>query len=179
MNAKSEVIHGHVVSQVMADDGLFPNNPALPVLVYKGAVFLHPADEAEHIQDIFSRNGWDAAWKGDIYSYQHYHSTAHEVLAVFCGTADLQLGGPEGICVELSRGDVVIIPAGVAHKKLKASEDFLCVGAYPHGQEYDMNYGKEEERPVALSQIAKVRLPDLDPVFGADGPLMVNWQQNA
>lgn len=175
MNEKSEVIHGHVVRQILEDDGLFPNNPVLPLLVYKGAVFLHPDDEAEHILDIFARNGWTNGWKNGIYDYHHYHSTAHEVLGIFCGTADVQLGGPDGVCVELSRGDVVIIPAGVAHKRLKASDDFLCVGAYPEGQSYDMNEGREGERERAIANIERVPLPVLDPVFGKDGPLLSDW----
>jgi len=177
MNNVSEVIHGHVASHILEDDGTFPNNQKCPVLVYKGALHLHPDDRAESIQELFKKNNWTNAWQAGIYDYHHYHSTCHEVLGVFCGVADVQLGGPEGICVELVRGDVLVIPAGVSHKSVKASDDFLCVGAYAEGRNYDMNYGKTEEREKALSNIAAVTLPVSDPVFGADGPLLECWMR--
>jgi uncharacterized protein YjlB len=40
------------------------------------------------------------------------------------------------------KGDVLLIPAGVAHKNVGASIDFKCVGAYPGGKEFDINLGK-------------------------------------
>jgi uncharacterized protein YjlB len=61
---------------------------------------------------------------------------------------------------------VIIIPAGVAHKNLGSDAKFGCVGAYPEGKEYDMNYGKPEERGITLHNIASVSMPDADPVFG-------------
>jgi len=176
MSNVSEVIHGHVASHIFEDDGLFPNNSKLPALVYKGALFLHPGDDADLIIELFSKNGWTNGWKNGIYDYHHYHSTTHEVLGIFCGMADVQLGGPEGVCVEVNRGDVIIIPAGVSHKKLKCSTDFLCIGACADGQEYDINYGKTEEREMAMANIAKVPVPGKDPVFGGEGPLVDCWK---
>ena len=73
-------------------------------------------------------------------------------------------------------GDVIIIPAGVAHKNIDQSPDFKVVGAYPKGQTWDMNYGKSDERPLADERIKKVPLPMHDPVFGKTGPLMRLWQ---
>ena len=72
-------------------------------------------------------------------------------------------------------GDVIIIPAGVAHKNVGSSSDFRCVGAYPLGQSWDMNYGKPGERPQADQNITKVPLPESDPVYGIDGPLVKSW----
>lgn len=175
MTNVTEVIHGHIATHIFEDDGLFPNNPKLPVLVYKGALHLHPGDSSETIQELFKKNNWTNSWEGGILNYDHYHSTTHEVLGVFCGTADIILGGPEGTCVELTRGDVVIIPAGVTHKNLNGSNDFLCIGAYPEGKAYDMNYGKEEERAKAIQNIAAVKTPATDPVFGTEGPLLEYW----
>ena len=179
MQEKSDVIHGHVISQIIEDDGVFPNNSKYSLLVYKGSLLLHPNDEPESIIEKFRENNWTAAWKDGIYSYHHYHSNSHEVIGVYCGTADVQFGGEEGICVELTRGDVVVIPAGVAHKCLKATGDFLCIGAYPDGAAYDVNYGKAEERAEADRNIAAVPVPDRDPLFGADGPLRVHWATKA
>jgi uncharacterized protein YjlB len=48
-------------------------------------------------------------------------------------------GRPRGKKVELTQGDVIILPAGVGHKCLHASNNFLCMGAYPQGKEYDIN----------------------------------------
>ena len=76
---------------------------------------------------------------------------------------------------ELKPGDVVIIPAGVAHKCLEHDKDFTVIGAYPAGQNYDMMKGRKDERPAADERIRSVPLPEADPVFGADGPLMRHW----
>jgi len=170
-----EVIHGHIASHILEDDGIFPNNQNLPVLVYKGALHLHPAAEPETLLDLFNKNGWTNGWKDSIYAYHHYHSITHEVLGVFCGVADIQLGGDEGICVEVNRGDVILIPAGVAHKNLNSSTDFLCVGAYPDGKDYDINYGKSEERASAIENIKNVPFPEKDPVYGSAGGLTEHW----
>jgi len=49
------------------------------------------------------------------------------------------------------------------------------VGAYPNGTEWDMNYGQRKERPQADENIARVQMPELDPVYGANGPLQELW----
>ncbi len=176
MNQVAEAIHGHISIDVLSDDGQFPNNQKLPLLVYKGVLHLHPDDEATAIIALFKKNNWTNSWKNGILHEHHYHSTTHEVLGVFCGKADVHVGGPEGVCVELVRGDVIIIPVGVAHKCTEASRDFVCIGAYPEGRQYDMNYGKEGERPGVDENISKVPLPEKDPVFGDKGPLKENWK---
>lgn len=176
MNDKQEVIHGHVIAEILPESGEFPNNPNLPVLVYKGSLFLHPEDEPGKILEIFDRNGWRNGWEGGIQDIHHYHRNTHEVLGVFCGTVDLQLGGPEGICVELGRGDAVVIPAGVAHKNINSSSDFLCAGAYPEGRDYDMNYGKEGDQDAIVAEISGVPIPVNDPLFGNAGPLPEHWR---
>ncbi|MXV17968.1 cupin domain-containing protein [Hufsiella ginkgonis] len=176
---KSEIIqHAYVVTHILDGDELFPNNQKFPLLVYKGALLLHPDSTPETIKDIFAKNGWTNAWVDDVFDYHHYHSNTHEVLGVFCGKADLQLGGPEGVCVELTRGDVILIPAGVAHKKTQGSDDFTVVGAYPAGAEYDIKYGKDGERPAADETIAKVDVPECDPVYGKDAGTNQYWKQD-
>jgi len=49
------------------------------------------------------------------------------------------------------------------------------VGAYPNGVEWDMNYGQPKERPQADENIARIPLPELDPVYGSNGPLYEHW----
>ena len=164
-----------VLSVELHDDGRIPNSK-LPLLVHQNAVKLTLRDPASIFEELFIANRWAGNWRNGIYTYHHYHSTAHEVLGVFCGTATIQLGGERGIKHKISAGDVIVIPAGVAHKNLGASSDFGVVGAYPAGQEWDMNYGRPAERPRADENIAQVPLPTADPVYGAAGPLLERWR---
>lgn len=161
-------------AHVFADDGRFPNS-ALPVLIYRGAV-AEAADRAGRFERLFSTHLWPAAWRNGLYAQHHYHSTAHEVLGVYEGWVRARLGGERGGSFTLHAGDVVVIPAGVAHCNEGQSADFRVVGAYPRGTTMDMNYGKPRERPAADGRIAAVPLPEQDPVFGARGPLRALWR---
>jgi uncharacterized protein YjlB len=175
---KSQLVQqAYIVTHRFEDDGQFPNNQMFSLLVYKGAFLLHPGDEPAVIQKLFAANGWTNSWVDGIYDYEHYHSNTHEALGIFCGTADVHLGGPEnGVCIELVRGDVVIIPAGVAHRCVNSSADFCCVGAYPGGAEYDILTGKAGERPASDERIHQVPFPGKDPVYGANEGLNVCWR---
>lgn len=168
-----------VAAYVLADDGTFPNNGTLPVVVYRDAIELGDGDAARRaaaiIEDRFHEQRWGGVWRNGIFGYHHYHSTAHEVLCIATGTVRVQLGGDAGPVFDLVPGDVVVIPAGVAHKNLDASDDLVVVGAYPPHQIWDINTGGEEERPRADENIAAVPLPETDPVLGPDGPLMTLW----
>lgn len=156
------------------DDGKIPNS-VFPLIVYKKA-FPVTDSLADVIEEKFAKNNWKNAWRNGVYDYHHYHSTSHEVLGVYKGTAQLQLGGEQGKKVDVSVGDVIIIPAGTGHKKIAASDDFAIVGAYPDGMEYDLLTGKAEEREKALVNIAKVPFPDNDPVFGTEGGINEFWK---
>jgi uncharacterized protein YjlB len=78
--------------------------------------------------------------------------------------------------VELRAGDVVVIPAGVAHKNEGASSDLIVVGAYPRGQSPDMRSPGATDHASALPRIATVPLPAGDPVHGSSGPLVERWR---
>ena len=164
-----------VLVHTIVDDGTYPNNEVLPLLVYQGALALPAHDAAATIEVLFEANGWGGCWRNGVYGFHHYHSTAHEVLGVYGGTARVQFGGESGIVLSVQRGDVVIIPAGVAHKNQGASRDFYVVGAYPIGQHPDMNYGRPGERPRSDGHIARVPLPPVDPVYGRQGPVQDHW----
>jgi len=159
---------------VLRDDGAIPNNPDLPLIVQRGAL-AGETDMATAFERLFERNGWGGGWRASIYTHHHYHSTAHEALGIAAGHATVQFGGEPGVVLEVRAGDVVVIPAGVGHKNLGASGDFLVVGAYPRGQQPDMNTGRAEERARALENIRRVPLPAMDPVHGPDGPLVREW----
>ncbi len=158
---------------VSAADG-FPNNERCPVLVYRGAFGSQVT--AGTIEKRFAEHGWSNGWRAGVYAVHHYHSTAHEVLGCFAGSAEIQVGGPSGPTLWLRAGDVVVIPAGVAHKRLTASPDFCVVGAYAEGRSYDMNYGGSSEQREASNAIGALPLPSADPVAGASGPLLISWR---
>ena len=100
---------------LFAGGGDVPNNPRLPLIVYRGALE-SGGDAAARCVALFDRNGWTGAWQNGIYSRHHYHSSAHAVLGIAAGWVRVRLGGEGGQSVELRAGDVVMIPAGVAHK---------------------------------------------------------------
>lgn len=157
------------------DDGAIPNHPTLSFVIYPGALNLAAADPAAVCEEVFASHGWGGAWRDGIFSFPHYHSTAHEVLGIAGGRAEVRLGGERGVVLTVRAGDVVVIPAGGGHQNLGSSEDLLVVGAYPRGQSADLCYGKPGERPRVLGNIERVPLPGADPVYGADGPLVRHW----
>ena len=162
----------------LEDDGTIPNNPELPLLIYQAAFDLNCLRSPLRIEEVLKQNGWSGTWRNGIYAYHHYHSTAHEVLAVYDGSATVKMGGEHGVLLTIGAGDVLIIPAGVAHKNLESGSNFAVIGAYPVGQEWDMCYGKPGERPRADENIAKVPFPEADPVYGRQGPLLEYWKRD-
>jgi uncharacterized protein YjlB len=161
----------------ITDNGQFPNNATLPLLTYIKVIKSENNIDSKSVMDLLESNGWMNAWENGIYDYHHYHSITHEVLVVISGGVRVQFGGEDGIAVELVAGDVVIIPAGVAHKKLSEHSSFKCVGAYPDGRDYDVLKGKPGERPKADENIKSLPIPDSDPIYGMNGPLLSNWQK--
>ncbi len=162
---------------LLKDDGVFPNNPKLRVILYRDAIAFEGGDGAETVEHVFQEHGWNGVWRNSIFGYHHFHATAHEVLGIADGTVTVQLGGDEGPLLELIAGDVVVLPAGVAHKNIDSSDDLIVVGAYPPGQIWDMNTGGEDERPRVEESISRVPLPTTDPVYGPDGPLVTLWER--
>lgn len=157
------------------DDGIFPNNK-LPVLYYSSVLKLPRLLPAAAVKNLFQKNSWKNNWKQGIYTYHHYHSITHEVIGVVSGETLLQLGGENGILLLVQKGDVIIIPAGVAHINLGEENDVTCIGGYPDGTDYDMNYGKPGERPRTDHNIRSLQLPATDPVLGKNGPLLKLWK---
>jgi uncharacterized protein YjlB len=161
---------------MFADDGSVPNNPRLPFLVYRGAIDLAgtPHPEAA-IENTFDANGWGNMWRNGIFPYVHYHSMIHEALGIARGRARVRFGGSKGEALDLSQGDVAVLPAGTGHHCLRASPDLMVIGAYPNTGRYDLCRGSKAERDKALQTIPRVPLPEADPVFGQDGPLPRLW----
>lgn len=124
--------------------GLIPNSPR-PLLHYKNV--LATREETQTCDpaaawSLFTGNGWNVSW---IFRYgwtqaSHYHSQAHECMAVLSGTATIRFGvadtsddlrasttGPAreegGVELRAEAGDVFVIPAGVAHKTYDAKPE--------------------------------------------------------
>ncbi|KAE8362683.1 hypothetical protein BDV27DRAFT_146753 [Aspergillus caelatus] len=149
---------------------LIPNSPR-PLLHYKNVLAKRhnsaQCDPAE-VWDMFTKNDWNVHW---IFRYgptqlSHYHSKAHECMAVLSGTASIRFGvadtSPDmelnthgsaweegGVLLEAEAGDVFIIPAGVAHKthNTKPEAEFALLSP-------GKGHGIEAENPKkALSEI--------------------------
>ena len=163
-----------VFAKQLPAHGNVPNS-VLPLLLYERAVRLQSDDPASVFEELFAENGWTNSWRNGIYDYHHYHSNTHEVLGIYRGTVSVQLGGDAGVVKRVSAGDVIIIPAGVAHKNLGASPDLGVVGAYPEGTEPDLLEDEPDQREKARARIKGVSVPGMDPVYGADGPLTKHW----
>lgn len=129
---------------------LIPNSPR-PLLHYRNVLAKREntsqCDPGE-VWDMFTGNEWNVHW---IFRYSdtqlsHYHSKAHECMAVLSGTANIRFGVADtsadmddntygsawergGVILEARAGDVFIIPAGVAHKTFntKPEADFALL----------------------------------------------------
>ncbi|WP_367870412.1 cupin domain-containing protein [Luteolibacter sp. Populi] len=165
-----------IETHFFADDGRTPNNATLPLIVLRHTEAAEADNPAEWFEKRFTAHGWGSTWRWHVYPYHHYHSTNHEVLGVSKGSATLILGGEKGREFQVSTGDVLILPAGLGHMSLTATEDFQVVGAYPRGDKPDLIRAGEANLDAARGRIEKVPLPDLDPVYGAKGPLMEHWR---
>lgn len=153
--------------------GFVPNNPALPVLIYRGAFDAEWADLADAMEERFGANGWPPQWRNGIYDFHHYHAAGHEVLGIAAGAADVIIGGEGGDTISVSAGDVLLLPAGTGHCRSSVSRDLVVVGAYPPGQTGDIM--RAAPSPSLQAAMARLAFPRLDPVHGEDGPLSQHW----
>lgn len=157
----------------LSRNGWMPNNDRLPVLLYRRA--LSGYDVADQMEETFRRNLWPAQWRNGVYTFHHYHSTAHEVLGFAVGSARLTLGGEGGHDVTVSTGDVLVLPAGTGHYLVHADPNFLVVGAYPVGQHWDICRSAPDA--AATERMLRLPFPVSDPLTGKGGELVQAWPQ--
>ena len=175
----SPVAQPNMKAYLLKDDGDIPNNAHLRLLVYEKVFEGKGEPVAESFEELYAANNWAGTWRWGVYPFHHFHSTAHEVLGCFRGSATVLFGGESGVKVDLIPGAMVVIPAGVGHKKLTSSIGFTVVGGYPGGQDHDLRRGAREDRPSVDRNIDAVPLPICDPVYGGSGPLLRFWSGGA
>ena len=162
------------------DDGETPNNPRLPLLVYRAAFALErEKDPAVPFERAFAAHGWGDGWRNGIYPFLHFHTATHEVLGIARGHATVEFGGAKGRKVAVEAGDVVVLPAGTGHRRIEASGDLLVVGAYPPGPQMQITRPTPDNYRLAIRSIPEVALPDTDPVYGLHGPLIELWKKRS
>lgn len=72
---------------------------------------------------------------------------------------------------EVSKGDLIIVPAGVGHRLLSETGSFKMVGAYPRGKSWDMCYGQPGEEG-SCRNIGGLDWFHADPLYGEEGPAL-------
>jgi uncharacterized protein YjlB len=160
---------------VFQPDGEIPNN-TLPLLLCRG-VLAPELQTPAACQALFRENDWVGNWVDGVFDYWHFHVTGHEVLGCVAGDADIGFGGDHGAKVTFSAGDVVVIPAGVGHKRLSAKRNgFTVVGGYPPGQSGVISEPGDFPLSEAQGKIAALALPKSDPVLGVEGPIFAAWK---
>ncbi|EGO01246.1 hypothetical protein SERLA73DRAFT_179380 [Serpula lacrymans var. lacrymans S7.3] len=165
-----------VSRHIIPRNNLIPNTSLQnrPLLIYHSC--FPPSSSASSIEAHLKSVGVvSPQWRYTMYSTTHFHSTTHEVLCISSGRAKLCFGGEdnsERVETEITKGDVIIMPAGVGHRLLDDLDgNFEMVGSYPKGKNWDMCYGREgEEKKIA--GISDLGWFDRDPIYGDEGPVL-------
>lgn len=149
----------------------------LPVVVLRGALDRQNVRGVAACVALFARHRWTGAWQNGIYAFHHFHPRTHEALGIVRGSAEVQFGGAGGPLVRIAAGDVVVIPAGVSHRRRASSDDLVVVGAYPGADAPERDPGIERgDSDGCDACFAAAGLPAADPAFGPDGPLLRLWR---
>ena len=122
-------------------------------------------NKANAFRERFRKNQWSGLWTDTIFDYMHFHSNAREVLGIAEGRVTVRLGGDSGRLFRLKAGDMLVLPAGVGHRRVGDDKGLRVIGAYPRGQShFDM---KRKGRTMP-----DVPLPGTDPFYGEEGPVI-------
>ncbi|KAI8933129.1 hypothetical protein NX059_009770 [Plenodomus lindquistii] len=156
-------------------------NSDLPALIYRN-VLPRPVD-SDVTKRLCESNGWEKRGEWGAITIPHFHPNTHECYAIIRGQSRLALGrakpneGTDGVEVDVSEGDVIVVPAGVSHRSLSSDDDFWYIGVYPKdAPRWRNNHCEGDESMEDLfKEIRNVAVPNSDPVYGARGPLCQIW----
>ena len=155
-------------------EGKIPNS-RFPLLVHRNAI---PGGGTEAVKMRFRETGWGNNWEyPGVYHYPHFHSTSHECLGCAQGWMEFNLSvGESGWTrVRIEAGDVIVMPAGVSHEHVDASDDIMMCGGYAGGRDWDNiqeAFLTDELYYQACKNIMSLPIPEKDP---ATGEIMRQW----
>lgn len=152
---------------LLADNGIVPNN-ALPALVYRQAA-PDTGNLDEWFRTTFAEHRWIGARDDLLSDTDHYHSNAFTVFGVVSGSGDMALGGSGGVELTLHARDVVVLPAGVSCRRV--SGDLRVVSSFFEEAHPDTLNVEPFEHDAAAERVNNVAPPDVDPIYGDNGPL--------
>ncbi|WP_092875488.1 hypothetical protein [Izhakiella capsodis] len=172
MTGASSQPHYLLLSQ--PDNGV-PNNVQFPLICYPQAAPRDNTNLVVWFEACFSTNQWLPCGRYPLHPYTHFHPNTHEVLGICAGWAELLFGGDNGRMMTVHAGDAVLIPAGVGHKQVAASDDFFAVVAYPCGVQPETQRDDKALLSLALEAVKQVAMPQTDPLLGDEGGLVEIW----
>ncbi|KAL4915079.1 RmlC-like cupin domain-containing protein [Aspergillus aurantiobrunneus] len=165
----------HVTSRQISQWERIPNTSiqSKPLMIYHQAFDASAEGLSKHLEETGEIS---PSWIYTIYSRTHFHSTSH--VGVVSGSAHLCFGSeesPDRFKPEVSKGDLIIVPAGVGHRLLSDNNGmqgpFKMVGAYPQDKSWDMCYGQPGEED-SCRNIGSLDWFQRDPLYGKDGPAL-------
>ncbi|KAL4767068.1 hypothetical protein BDW60DRAFT_227067 [Aspergillus nidulans var. acristatus] len=157
-------------------------NSQLPVLHYRNVLPSHPSEET--VTQFLTANQWEKRGTWGHITIRHFHPNSHECYGIFRGSSKLLLGAGAGdraggFELSVQAGDVIVLPAGIAHSCVESSEDYQYIGVYP--QRCPRWRNEMGNRPIDLRSLReeteRVAIPEADPVYGAGGPLLALWKK--
>ncbi|KAJ0279403.1 hypothetical protein CBS470a_009274 [Colletotrichum nupharicola] len=148
-------------------------NSDFPVLVYRGVLGAGEELSEDEVSERLQQYGWV------------------KKVGIFQGRSELVFGeggsdpAGSGVRCWVRPGDVVVVPAGVAHasvadeKAAPGEKEYRYVGVYPEeSPQWRSEMGRKplQEKQGLVEEVEGVGLPRMDPLYGVDGPLTKIWK---
>ncbi|KAJ0375786.1 hypothetical protein COL26b_005934 [Colletotrichum chrysophilum] len=143
-------------------------NSDFPVLVYRGVLGTGDELDEDEVSEKLQQYGWVKKGRSEL---------------VF-GEGGSDPAG-SGVRCWVRPGDVVVVPAGVAHasvadeKAAPGEKEYRYVGVYPEeSPQWRSEMGRKplQEKQGLVEEVEGVGLPRMDPLYGVDGPLIKIWK---